>query len=64
MVRPMKIGEKTKTYSLTIPEADYDKLSKFAYQHSVLNREQVSVADLIRGAIKEYIIVYEELEDE
>lgn len=55
MARPNKITEKTKSYNLTVSVADYNELDKFATRESGRYAIQVSVADLIRNAIKLYL---------
>jgi hypothetical protein len=55
MARPNKISEKTKSYNLTISIKDYSELEKFATRESGRYAIQVSVADLIRNAIKLYL---------
>jgi hypothetical protein len=55
MARPNKIGDKTKSYNLTVSVADYNELDKFATRESDRYAIQVSVADLIRNAIKLYL---------
>lgn len=55
MARPNKIGDKTKSYNLTVSVADYNELDKFATRESDRYAVQVSVADLIRNAIKLYL---------
>jgi hypothetical protein len=55
MARPNKITEKTKSYNLTISIKDYSELEKFATRESGRYAIQVSVADLIRNAIKLYL---------
>ena len=55
MSRPHKIGEETKSYNLTVSKADYNELEKFATRETDRYATQVSVADLIRNAIKLYL---------
>ena len=55
MARPNKITDKTKSYNLTVSVADYNELDKFATRESDRYAIQVSVADLIRNAIKLYL---------
>ena len=55
MSRPNKISEKTKSYNLTVSRADYNELEKFATRETDRYATQVSVADLIRNAIKLYL---------
>jgi len=55
MSRPNKISEETKSYNLTVSKADYNELEKFATRETDRYATQVSVADLIRNAIKLYL---------
>ena len=55
MSRPNKISEETKSYNLTVSKADYNELEKFATRETDRYATQVSVADLIRKAIKLYL---------
>jgi len=55
MSRPNKISEETKSYNLTVSKADYNELDKFATRETDRYATQVSVADLIRNAIKLYL---------
>ena len=55
MSRPNKIADKTKSYNLTVSIKDYSELEKFATRESGRYAIQVSVADLIRNAIKLYL---------
>ena len=55
MSRPNKIPEETKSYNLTVSKADYNELEKFATRETDRYATQVSVADLIRNAIKLYL---------
>ena len=55
MSRPHKIPEETKSYNLTVSKADYNELEKFATRETDRYATQVSVADLIRNAIKLYL---------
>jgi hypothetical protein len=55
MSSPNKISEQTKSYNLTVSIKDYSELEKFATRESDRYAIQVSVADLIRNAIKLYL---------
>jgi len=55
MSRPNKIPEETKVYNLTVSKADYNELEKFATRETDRYASQISVADLIRNAIKLYL---------
>jgi len=55
MSRPNKIADETKSYNLTVSKADYNELEKFATRETDRYATQVSVADLIRNAIKLYL---------
>ena len=55
MARPVKLTAETKTYNLTIPVTDYDKLSAFSHKHTQRYGTQISVADLIRSAVTLYL---------
>ena len=55
MSRPNKIADETKSYNLTVSKADYNELEKFATRETDRYAIQVSVADLIRNAIKLYL---------
>jgi len=55
MSRPNKITEQTKSYNLTVSKKDYNELEKFATRETDRYAIQVSVADLIRNAIKLYL---------
>ena len=55
MSRPFKINEETKSYNLTVSKADYDELQKVATRETDKYASQISVADLIRNAIKLYL---------
>lgn len=55
MPRPNKILVPTKNYNLSLPQTDWDILSKHAHIQSERYRMQVSVADLIRSSISLYI---------
>ena len=55
MSRPFKIAEETKSYNLTVSKADYNELEKFATRETDRYASQISVADLIRNAIKLYL---------
>ena len=55
MSRQNKISEETKSYNLTVSKADYNELEKFATRETDRYATQVSVADLIRNAIKLYL---------
>ena len=55
MSRPNKRSEETKSYNLTVSKADYNELEKFATRETDRYATQVSVADLIRNAIKLYL---------
>ena len=55
MSRPFKINEETKSYNLTVSKADYDELEKVSTRETDRYASQISVADLIRNAIKLYL---------
>ena len=55
MPRPPKIDEPTKTYSLLLSVAMYDKLAKHAERLHAKSTTQVSVGDLIREGIEIYL---------
>ena len=64
MGRPHKILEPTKTYNLLLTTNQYDRLAAMSGKLQETSREQVAVADLIRGAIEAYLDALEETDDE
>lgn len=64
MPRPPKIDEPTKTYSLLMTQAQYDKLATYSAAMQKRSLEQVAVADLIRDAIDIYLEILDEENDE
>ena len=55
MARPNKIKEPTVTYNLNIPVKMKEQLSAIAFSQSKNLGLSISIADIIRGRIKEYL---------
>jgi extradiol dioxygenase family protein len=66
MPRPNKLLVPAKTYNLTLPIEDWDRLAKHSHIQTQRYGIQISVADLMRSAITLYIadLDQEELEYE
>jgi hypothetical protein len=53
MPRPNKLNVPYTTYNLVIPIKMKDQLSKIAHDRSVIENQQISIADIIRESVNE-----------
>ncbi|BAQ86414.1 hypothetical protein [uncultured Mediterranean phage uvMED] len=53
MPRPNKLNVPYTTYNLVIPIKMKEQLSKIAHDRSVIENQQISIADIIRESVNE-----------
>ena len=63
MPRPNKIKEPTTTYNFNISKRAYKHLQWMAHEQTKFRGEQVSVADIIRDAVDEYLFMHDRLDN-